>query len=303
MAATNLTERLLGRLPIPEVQAGSTLWYLRRDRIAVVSLVLILLLAVLAVLAPYLTPYPEEGRGTPNLTNKLLGPSREHPFGTDSLGRDLLARVLFGARTSLVAGITIVGASVVVGTLLGALAGNFGGWVDEVIMRITDIFLAFPPLLLSMSVAAALGPSLSNAILAITLTWWPWYTRLARAQAISVREREFVRAARSIGVNNLAIVFRHILPNILTPILVQATLDLGAAILTLSALSFVGLGVPPPQAEWGAMVREGRIYIQNGRWWVPTFPGLALFLTIMAFNLLGDGIQVVVNPKTRGESL
>jgi peptide/nickel transport system permease protein len=197
---------------------------------------------------------------------------------------------------------SIVGVSVVIGTILGAVAGFFGGWVDEVIMRVTDIFLAFPPLLLAMTVAAVLEPSLANAVLAITLTWWPWYTRLARAQAISVRERDFVKAARGIGVSDFTTIQRHITPNIITPILVQGTLDLGAAILTLAALSFLGLGVPPPTADWGSMVREGRAYIMGGRWWMGTFPGLALFLTTMAFNLLGDGLQLVTSPRARGEA-
>jgi len=212
----------------------------------------------------------------------------------------MLARVLFGTRTSLMAGFTIVGVSVVIGTVLGALAGYFGGWVDEIIMRITDIFLAFPPLLLAMAVAALLDPSLGNAILSISLTWWPWYTRLVRAQAISVREREYVKAARGIGINDLTIIRRHIVPNVITPVLVQGTLDLGAAILTLAALSFLGLGIPAPTADWGSMVREGRMYITSGKWWIGTFPGLALFLITMAFNMLGDGIQVVANPRARG---
>ena len=164
--------------------------------------------------------------------------------------------------------------AVSLGTALGALAGYFGGITDEAIMRVTDVFLAFPPLLLAMTIAAVLKPSLPNTIVAICITWWPWYARIARAQALSLRERDYVRAARGIGVGDITIIRRHILPNLMTPILIQATLDLGAAILTVSALSFVGLGVPPPTADWGAMISEGRIYIQNGRWWVPTFPGL-----------------------------
>ncbi len=303
MTTIGITERWFGTLGCKfHVEPGTGIWWFRRDRIAVISLLFILLISVSALFAPAITPYPEEGRGTPNILNKLLAPSGEHLFGTDPLGRDVLARVLFGARTSLIAGITVVGVSVTFGTLLGALAGFFGGWVDELIMRITDIFLAFPPLLLAMTVAAVLEPSLWNAILSITLVWWPWYTRLSRAQAISIRERDYVKAARGIGVSNLNIIARHIVPNIMTPILVQGTLDLGAAILTISALSFLGLGVPPPTADWGSMVREGRIYILNGRWWIPTFPGMALFLTTMAFNLLGDGIQVVTNPRARGET-
>lgn len=302
MATVSFSERIFGRLGRVRTEPGSGTWYLRRDRIAMVSLAVIVILVLLAIFAPLVSPYPEEGAGQPNILNKLKPPSAEHLFGTDSLGRDILSRVLYGARTALVAGIVIEVLSVLIGTVLGAIAGYFGGRVDEVIMRITDIFLAFPPLLLAMTIAAVLEPSLGNSILAITVVWWPWYTRIVRGQAISVRERHYVKAARGIGVGNLTIIRRHILPNVMSPVMVQATLDLGAAILTISALAFVGLGVPPPTADWGAMVSEGRIYIQNGRWWIPTFPGLALFVTIMAFNLLGDGIQVVTNPRTRGDS-
>ena len=278
---------------------GSALWHFRRDRLAMVGLFVIVLIASLAILAPLVTPYAEQGRGDTNIAEKLLPPSPDHPFGTDSLGRDVFARILFGARTALIAGLSIQLIAVVFGTLLGAAAGYLGGWVDDAIMRVTDVFLAFPPLLLAMTVAVVLEPSLQNSILAISITWWPWYARIARGQAVSVREREYVKAARGIGVGRLTIIRRHILPNILTPITVQATLDLGAAILTVTALSFVGLGVPPPTPDWGAMISEGRIYVQTGHWWVPTFPGLALFVTIMAVNLLGDAVHVATNPRTR----
>ena len=207
-----------------------------------IALFVILLMASLAILAPFVTPYAEQGRGDTNIAEKLLPPSLDHPFGTDSLGRDVLARVLFGARTALIAGLCIQLIAVVFGTVLGATAGYLGGWVDDAIMRVTDVFLAFPPLLLAMTVAVVLEPSLRNSIIAISLTWWPWYARIARAQAVTVRERDYVKAARGIGVGGPTIVRRHILPNILTPITVQATLDLGAAILTVTALSFVGLG-------------------------------------------------------------
>jgi peptide/nickel transport system permease protein len=301
MAPIGLVERLLGGFSWLQPKPGSAVWWFRRDRIAVISLGFIVAMILIAILAPWLTPYPNEGRGEPNILEKLKPPSQEHPFGTDPLGRDILARVLFGARTALIAGIAIQAISVTCGTVLGALAGYLGGWLDEVIMRVTDVFLAFPPLLLAMTIAAVLEPSLQNAILAIAITWWPWYTRLTRGQAISVRERDYVKAARGMGVNDLAIIRRHILPNVLTPVMVQATLDLGASILTVSALSFLGLGVPPPTPDWGAMVSEGRVYIQSGRWWIPTFPGLALFMTIMSFNLLGDGVQIVSNPQARGD--
>ena len=291
-------ERLLGGWRI-NGEPGSAIWRFRQDRLATLSLLGLALLILLAIFAHQIAPYPAQGMGSPSIMDKLKPPSLAHPFGTDPLGRDVLSRVLFGARTALIAGFSIQLIAVTLGTLLGALAGYFGAYIDEAIMRVTDVFLAFPPLLLAMTIAAVLKPSLVNSIIAICITWWPWYARIARAQAVSLRERDYVRAARGIGVDDLTIIRRHIMPNLMTPILIQATLDLGAAILTVSALSFVGLGVPPPTADWGAMISEGRVYIQNGRWWVPTFPGLALFLTIMAANLLGDGIQVVANPQLR----
>ena len=298
-AAIPLFERMLGGPRLLRARPGSATWHFRRDRLAMGSLGVLVLIVALALFAPWLTPYPEQGLGEPDIARKLLPPSAEHPFGTDALGRDLLARVLFGARTALVAGLCIQLLSVLFGTALGAAAGYLGGWVDDAIMRVTDVFLAFPPLLLAMSVAVVLEPSLENSILAISLTWWPWYARIARGQALSVRERAYVKAARGIGVGRATIIRRHILPNVTTPVVVQATLDLGAAILTVTALSFVGLGVPPPTPDWGAMISEGRVYVQSGRWWVPAFPGLALFLTIMAFNLIGDGIHVATSPQAR----
>ncbi len=291
------------RTGLLRLRPGSVIWHFSRDRLAVASLGIILLIVLSTILAPWVTPYPDEGRGTANIAAKLMPPSLEHPFGTDSLGRDILSRVVFGARTALVAGLAIVLLGAAVGTFLGAAAGYLGGWLDEIIMRVTDVFLAFPPLLLAMTVAVILKPSLGNAILAISLTWWPWYARIARGQAVSVRERKYVQAARGIGVNHLAVILRHVLPNIMTPISVQGMLDIGLAILTVTALGFVGLGVPQPTADWGAMISEGRVYVQTGRWWVPTFPGLALFVTIMAFNLVGDAVHVATNPQTRRVSV
>lgn len=289
----------VGRRGLFRVRPGSASWHFGRDRLAVVSLIVIVVIVLMAIMAPIVTPYPDEGRGATNIAQKLLPPSLEHPFGTDSLGRDILSRVIYGARTALVAGLAIVLIGAIFGTCLGAAAGYLGGWIDEAIMRVTDVFLAFPPLLLAMTVAVVLQPTLGNSIIAIAITWWPWYARIARGQAVSVRERRYVQAARGIGVAQPVIIFRHILPNIMTPISVQAMLDIGLAILTVTALGFVGLGVPQPTADWGAMISEGRGYVQSGRWWVPTFPGLMLFLTIMAFNLVGDAIHVATNPQTR----
>lgn len=270
----------------------------RRDWLAVLSLLVVLAFVLGAIFAPYLTPYPNEGRGDPNIVNKFLPPGPGHPLGTDYLGRDLLARTLFGGRSSLSIGFLVVVIAVVIGTPLGAIAGYFGGWVDEVIMRITDMFLAFPPLLLAIAIAAALGPSFTNTMIAIAFTWWPWYTRLVRAQTVSLRERFFIEAARGMGVAGWTIIRRHVLPNVMTPVLVQGTMDIGSAILTGAAMSFIGLGVQPPAPDWGNMVSQGRIYFMNQPWFA-TYPGVAILLVTLAFNLLGDTVRDVADPRTR----
>jgi peptide/nickel transport system permease protein len=197
--------RLFGNLFQP-VEPGSAVWFFRRDRVAMVSLIFLFLVILSAVFAPLLTPYPEQGAGVPNISEKLKAPNRQHPLGTDNLGRDLWARILFGARTSLMIGFTVTVLGAFIGTILGAIAGYFGGWIDEIIMRITDVFLAFPPLLLAIIMAAVLGPSITNTIIAITVVWWPWYTRIIRGQAISVRERNYIKAAIVIGVNDRTII-------------------------------------------------------------------------------------------------
>ncbi|MBI3762563.1 MAG: ABC transporter permease [Chloroflexi bacterium] len=271
-------------------ESGKLIRALRRDPIALASFAAIVILCLAAVLAPYLTPRAAEGRGDPNPPEKFMPPSTEHTLGTDHLGRDLYARMLFGGRTSLAMGFIVVAVALLIGMPLGAVAGYFGGWIDETVMRVTDVFLAFPPLLLAIAIAAALGPSFTNASIAIALTWWPWYTRLVRAQVVSLRERPFVEAARVMGVGDFTIIARHLLPNALTPVVVQATLDIGSAILTGAALSFLGLGVRPPAADWGQMVSAGRVYFPE-RWWYATFPGLAIFLATLAFNLLGDSLR------------
>ena len=299
MAIARITHRWFGHFLIDRVEPGSALWYFRRDPLAIASLTIIGLLIFAAIFAPWVAPYPHEGQGDPNIVNKFLPPSASHLLGTDSLGRDLLSRIIFGSRTSLAIALLIVSSSALVGTLLGAVAGYVGGWMDNLIMRVTDMFLAFPPLLLAIAIAAALGPSFMNTIIAISLTWWPWYTRIVRGQSISLRERHFVKAAQSMGVKNPIIVRRHILPNVMTPVLVQATADLGAAILTAASLSFIGLGPQPPIADWGMMISEGRLYVLSGRWWIATFSGLAIFLTVLSFNLLGDSVREVADPKLR----
>jgi len=233
-----------------------------------------------------------------DIVNRFISPCREHPFGTDKMGRDVLSRIMSGAQYSVRAGIVVLAISVPIGIILGGVAGMFGGWRSEVIMRITDVFLAFPALILAMAFSAALGPSLFNAMLALGIVWWPYYTRLIRGQALSVRESSYVEAARSRGASNWHIMFRHILPNCLSPILVTLTLDMGWIIIATAALSFLGFGAQPPTPEWGRMVSDGRIYLMRA-WWVSVFPGMAIAFTVLGFNLLGDGIRDALDPKLR----
>jgi peptide/nickel transport system permease protein len=269
-----------------------------RDWLAVVSLALLVIFIVSAILAPWLAPYPDQGRGDPKIAEKFQPPSREHLLGTDNLGRDVLSRILYGGRSSLSIGFLVVIIASLIGIPLGVAAGYYGGWIDDILMRVTDVFLAVPPLLLAIAIAAALGPSFKNAMIAISVTWWPWYARLVRAQTLSLRERHFVEAARSIGVSNTNIIRHHVLPNVLSPILVQATMDIGSAILTGAGMSFIGLGVQPPTADWGQMISIGRLYFLERPWFAGT-AGLAIFSVTLAFNLLGDAVREVADPRTR----
>ena len=226
----------------------------------------------------------------------LKPPSSLHWFGTDNVGRDILSRVIFGARVSPVVAVLVLVIACVIGIPLGVVAGYFGGWLDEVIMRVTDIFLAFPPLLLALALAAVLPPSLTSLVIAIAVTWWPWYTRLIRGQAASVAGRPYVESCRALGIPSYRILLRHILPNSVTPLIVQVSLDFGGVILTASALSFLGLGAQDPTPDWGLMVAEGQNYFTTA-WWVVTFPGLAILVTAFAFTLLGDGLRDLLDPK------
>ena len=269
---------------------------LTRDRLALVGLILVIGLIVIAILAPWLAPYPDQGRGAANVVDANLPPSLTHPFGTDDLGRDMLSRILMGARPALLISVSVVAAAAAIGVPLGAIAGYRGGWFDSVLMRVTEIFQSFPPLLLAMVVVALLGPDLKNAALALVVSWWPWYARLVRAEAKSLRERPFVAAAEAIGVPTWTILRRHIMKNSLTPVLVQATVDVGTVVLAAGSLAFIGLGAQPPAPDWGLMVAEGRSQIFTS-WWVSTFAGLAIFVTVLAFNLLGDSLRDILDPR------
>ncbi len=263
--------------------------------LSAIGLALSAVFVLMAVAAPLLAPHDPLSM---NPSNRLAAPSALHWFGTDDGGRDILARIIYGTRSSLLTALGILSLASAIGTSIGLAAGYFGGWVDETLMRITDMFLAFPALVLAMGLAAALGPSLFNAMLATAVVWWPWYARLVRGQALHLKNEAFVEAARVAGASGLRIAVRHILRNCLTPIIVQMSLDIGYAILTLSSLSFIGLGAQPPTPEWGSMVSIGRDYFLD-QWWIVTFPGLAIFLSVMAFNLLGDGLQESLSPRLR----
>ena len=268
----------------------------RRSPLTVAGVVLIVTLALIAVLAPVIAPANPLKQV---LSTRLKPPSAAHWLGTDQLGRDVLSRMIYGARISLTIGIVVVGLAASLGTLVGLVAGYTGGWLDEGLMRLTDVFFAFPALILAMAISGALGPSLTNAMIAIAVVTWPVYARLVRAQVLSLREREYVEASRSLGASAERIVWHHILPNTLAPLLVQASFDMGAAILSAAGLSFIGFGTQPPTAEWGVMISEGRNYIATQPW-LSLFPGVAILLTVAAFNLIGDGLRDALDPRLRG---
>jgi peptide/nickel transport system permease protein len=269
---------------------------LRANPLLVVGAVASACIVVVALLAPLLAPFPGDAGTATHPFAVLRPPSAQHWFGTDNVGRDVLSRVLYGARISPLIAVIVLLIAGAIGIPLGLAAGYFGGWLDEVIMRVTDIFLAFPPLLLALAFAAVLPATLTTVIIAIAISWWPWYVRLIRGQAASVTGRPYIEACRALGIPPRRIILRHILPNSVTPLIVQMSLDVGGVILTASALSFLGLGPQDPIPDWGLMVSEGQAYFPTA-WWVVTFPGIAILLTAFAFNLLGDGLRDLLDPR------
>jgi peptide/nickel transport system permease protein len=269
---------------------------LRANPLLVLGAAVSLLIVLVALLAPVLVPFPGDAGSATHPFTVLRPPSAQHWFGTDDVGRDILSRVIYGMRVSPLVAVFVLLIASVVGIPLGVVAGYFGGWLDEAIMRVTDIFLAFPPLLLALAFAAVLPPSLTSLVIAISVTWWPWYTRLIRGQAASVAGRPYVESCRALGISAPRILLRHVLPNSVTPLIVQVSLDFGGVILTASALSFLGLGAQDPTPDWGLMVAEGQNYFTTA-WWVVTFPGLAILVTAFAFTLLGDGLRDLLDPK------
>jgi peptide/nickel transport system permease protein len=277
--------------------AGATVvWRALRQPAVGVGAAILLIFILAAALAPLLTPVDPLAQ---DVMNGLKPPSGEYLLGTDKLGRDMFSRLLYGARISLFVGFAVVVLATLIGGSFGLVAGYWGGWADELLMRVTDIFFAFPGLILAMAIAAALGPSLENALIAIVAVTWPIYARLVRGQVLTLKRREFVEAAHALGVRQWRVLLLHILPNSLAPILVQASFDLGAAILSVAGLSFIGFGAQPPTPEWGVMISEGRNYIAT-QWWLATFPAIAILLVVAGFNLLGDGLRDLLDPRLRG---
>jgi peptide/nickel transport system permease protein len=274
------------------------LYLLKKNRLTTAAAIITIIIVLLGIIAPYIVPYPEHVQGDVNPEFKFSPPGSKYLFGTDELGRDIFSRVLYGTRISLQTGILALGLSLLIGVPLGVIAGYSGGMIDEVIMRITDIFVSFPPMLLAMAIAAFLGPSLGNAMIAMAISWWPWYTRIIRSQAVGLKGRPFIDAAKAIGTPDRKIIFSHVLPNCVSPLIVQASMDFGGVILTCASLSFLGLGAQPPTPEWGLMLNTSRTYFLTA-WWYSVFPGAAMFITVLTFNLLGDGLREILDPKAK----
>ncbi len=267
---------------------------------SMLGLVLVAGFLIIALIGPWIVPFPEDAAGAVNLDRKLLAPNAVHWFGTDEVGNDVYTRVILGAAVSLQIGLIITLVAAGIGVPLGIVAGYVGGWPREIIMRVTDVFLSVPGLVLALAIVAALGPGIINAIIALSLVWWPGYVRLVEGKTLSLREEVYVEAARAVGACSPRIVFFHIFPNCISPIIVKASMDMGMAILAAASLGFIGLGAQPPFPEWGAMISIGRNYLPTW-WWYSAFPGLFIYLTVLGFNLLGDGLRDVLDPKTRSQ--
>jgi peptide/nickel transport system permease protein len=270
---------------------------LRRSFASMLGLALVALIVLLALIGPWIVPYPDHVAGAVDMAGKLQPPGAAHWFGTDEVGNDILTRVIIGARLSLLVGIGITLAAAAIGVPLGILAGTAGGRLREVIMRATDMFLSVPGLVLAIALVAALGPGIGNAMLALILVWWPGYVRLAESKALSIREEPFIEAARVAGASRFRILWRHVLPNSLSPLIVKMSMDIGQAILAVASLGFLGLGAKPPAPEWGAMISIARGYLPDW-WWYAVCPGAFIYASVLGFNLLGDGLRDILDPRS-----
>lgn len=270
----------------------------RQNPLSVVGLVLVALMMFLAIFGPLVAPFPEHLAGEVSVLDRFEPPSAVFWFGTNEVGQDILSMVMAGAQVSLLSAMGVIVIATLIGTLIGLVAGYFGGWVDEVLMRFTDLILTLPALILAMAIAAGLGPSVLNMVIALALAWWPGFARLVRGEVIGLKEEQFVAAARAQGAGAGRIIFRHILPNITSPIIVKMSLDVGFAILAVASLGFIGIGVRPPTPEWGVMLSVSRSNLPHF-WWTAIFPGLAIFIAVLAFNLFGEGLRQALDPKAR----
>jgi peptide/nickel transport system permease protein len=270
---------------------------LMEDRLALLGLIIIVALVFCAVFAPWLSTFPDAVFEF-NPAHRLRPPSSAYLLGTDRMGADIYSRLLFGARITITIAVIAVGVAVAVGVPLGLIAGIRDGWLSDLIMRVSDVFLAVPQIVLAIAIAQTLGPSLTNVILALSATFWPWFTRLVYAETRAVRKETFIEATIALGASPARVLWLHVLPNIVSPIIVRITLGMGFTILTAAALGFLGLGAPPPTPEWGRTIAESREYLPEA-WWYAAAPGLAIFLVVMGFNMLGDGLRDVLDPKTR----
>lgn len=278
-------------------EVGLGLRRIYEDRLAFAGLVILIALVVCAVLAPRLAPYPDDIKEI-HPKQRLLPPSANHLLGTDRLGGDILSRLLFGARITIAIAVIAMGVSLAIGVPVGLVAGYFRGWPSDLLMRVADVFLAVPQIVLAIAIAQTLGPSIPNVILALSATYWPWFTRVVYAETRSTMNETFVEATRGLGSNPGRLIFLHLLPNVASPIIVRASLGMGFTILTAASLSFLGLGAEPHSPEWGRTIAESRAYLPEA-WWYVAAPGIAIFLVVMGFNLLGDGLRDILDPRIR----
>jgi peptide/nickel transport system permease protein len=283
-------------LPVAPSRRPSSLRVFARHRGALVGAIVLLAIIVTAIVGPHLSPYDPI---TPMAAEQLQGPSLAHPFGTDQFGRDVATRMLHGAALSLQVGLIAVGFAFTIGVAVGLPTGYYAGRIDLVVMRFIDVLMAFPSILLALSIVSVLGPSLTNAMVAVSIAFIPLYVRMVRASTLATRELAYVEAARVIGAGDRKIMLRHILPNLLGPLVVVATLGVATAIIVGASLSYLGLGAQPPTPEWGAMLSDGRNFIRTG-WWLSVFPGVAIMVTVLAINLIGDGLRDMLDPRMRG---
>lgn len=266
---------------------------LKKNRLAMIGLIVLILIVLVAIFADFIAPFPYDLQ---NYSDAKQFPSKKYIFGTDNFGRDIFSRVVYGTRISLKIGFISLSVGAFIGSLLGAISGYFGGWIDSVIMRLTDVLMSIPKVVLAIAISSTLGPGLVTSMVAVGISSIPNFSRVVRASTLSVKEQEYIEAARALGVNHFRILFRHIFPNILAPIIVQATLGVGTSIILAASLSFLGLGVEPPTPEWGAMLSAARTFMRD-EWYMVLFPGLAIMITVLSLNLLGDGLRDALDPK------